>query len=69
MICGYVSTGTILEGIPPFEPPPFSTQYQNVSYNFQEMTQQYGTSLAFIPLVAVLEAVAIAKAFGEQTVV
>ncbi|XP_015838375.2 sodium-independent sulfate anion transporter isoform X2 [Tribolium castaneum] len=58
-------TGDVKSGFPPFEPPPFSTQVNGTNYNFRDMVQNYGPSLAFIPLVAILEAVSIAKAFSK----
>lgn len=56
------------EGLPRFAPPPFSTTYQNKTYNFGEMVEVYGGSVAFVPLIAILECVAIAKAFGKINV-
>lgn len=59
----FVLTGEVGEGIPKLELPPFSTTYNNETYEFLDMVEIYGSSLAFVPLVAILESVAIAKAF------
>lgn len=59
----FVLTGEVSEGIPSLDLPPFSTTYNNETYEFVDMLEIYGSSLAFIPLVALLESVAIAKAF------
>lgn len=56
-------TGNITAGLPPFRPPPFSTNINGTDVAFSEMISNVGASLASIPLVAILEIVAIAKAF------
>lgn len=56
-------TGEVSGGLPPFQLPPFSTIFKGQDYQFTDMISDYGTSLAFIPLVAILESIAIAKAF------
>jgi len=58
-------SGKIGEGMPPFGLPPFSTTHNNVTYSFTDMVVALDTSLIAIPLIAVLESVAIAKAFGK----
>lgn len=59
----FVLTGDVSEGIPKMSLPPFSTTHNNVTYGFFDIMEIYGSSLAFIPLVAILESIAIAKAF------
>ncbi|XP_048515879.1 sodium-independent sulfate anion transporter-like isoform X2 [Athalia rosae] len=59
-------TGTIAEGLPPFGLPPFSICYNNRTYNFGETVSELGSSLISVPLIAILESIAIAKAFGES---
>lgn len=59
----FLLTGEVGEGIPPFELPPFSTAHNGTEYDFGDMVKEYGSTLAFLPLVAILESVAIAKAF------
>lgn len=66
IIISFVVSGDVGEGIPNLELPPFSTTYNNETYEFLDMVKIYGSSLAFIPLVALLESVAIAKAFCKN---
>lgn len=62
----FLLTGNIKAGLPPFEPPPFS--YNNTdtgeSYTFGGMVSELGSAIIIIPLLAILENVAIAKAFS-----
>ncbi|XP_020708385.2 sodium-independent sulfate anion transporter-like isoform X4 [Athalia rosae] len=58
-------TGTIAEGLPPFGLPPFSICYNNRTYNFGETVSELGSSLISVPLIAILESIAIAKAFAK----
>lgn len=51
------------KGLPGFELPNFSTDNNGTHYEFSEMVEELGTSIIFAPLVAILECVAIAKAF------
>jgi sodium-independent sulfate anion transporter 11 len=62
-------TGNITPGIPNIILPPFSTSFGGKEYNFLEMVQELGTSLITIPLVLVLELIAIAKAFSKGKIV
>lgn len=56
--------GDITPGLPPFSPPPFSTVDKDGNYlSFGDMVSELGGALASIPLLSILEAVAIAKAF------
>lgn len=57
-------TGNITEGVPSFKLPPFSTVYNGDNYSFSDMTKELGSTIIFAPLVAILETVAIAKAFA-----
>lgn len=56
--------GDIGSGIPKFGPPPFSAVVGNQSYNFVEMVEVLGVQSVMIPFVAILETVAISKAFA-----
>lgn len=62
-------TGEIKQGLPPFGPPPFSTEFEGKTYNFIDMFKALGLSLITIPLVSILESVAIAKAFSKGKIV
>ncbi|XP_043482167.1 sodium-independent sulfate anion transporter-like isoform X1 [Leptopilina heterotoma] len=58
-------TGNITEGLPPFSPPPFSTIFNNKTYTFLDMTTTLGSSIASVPFIAILESIAIGKAFAK----
>lgn len=64
------NTGDIKAGLPPFEIPPFSIN-RTVDSNstewisFPEICSELGASIGLIPLIAILEQVAIAKTFGK----
>ncbi|KAG7212725.1 hypothetical protein KM043_012992 [Ampulex compressa] len=58
-------TGALGQGVPPFSPPPFTTTFQNRTYNLMEMTTSMGTTLFSIPVVSTIEHIAIAKAFAK----
>ncbi len=64
-----LSTGNIKAGLPSFALPPFSINRTDVSNNtewlsFPEICSELGAAIGLIPLIAILEQVAIAKAFG-----
>ncbi|XP_034243364.1 sodium-independent sulfate anion transporter-like isoform X2 [Thrips palmi] len=61
----FTLTGKIGEGFPPIGLPPFSTVFRNETYSFVEMTSALGSSLIAIPLISILESIAIAKAFSK----
>ncbi|XP_068989765.1 sodium-independent sulfate anion transporter isoform X3 [Neodiprion pinetum] len=58
-------TGKITEGLPPFVPPPFSITYNNQTSDFPTIVKGFGSSLISLPLIAVLENIAIAKTFAK----
>lgn len=57
--------GHIPPGLPSFQPPPFSAQEGNVTYSFVEMASSLGSGIVVVPLVALLENIAICKAFAN----
>ncbi|NWS82395.1 S2611 protein, partial [Toxostoma redivivum] len=59
-------TGSIPQGLPPFRPPRFSLPAPNGTVPFQSMVQDMGVGLAVVPLMGLLETIAIAKAFASQ---
>ncbi|XP_075147654.1 sodium-independent sulfate anion transporter [Haematobia irritans] len=63
------ASGEITRGIPPFKPPPFSTTVNGTTIEFNEMISNLGASLASIPLISILESIAIAKAFSKGKIV
>lgn len=62
-------TGDIQSGLPQLKLPPFSTTFNGVDYEFKDMMRALGFSLVTIPLVSILESVAIAKAFSKGKII
>ncbi|XP_050684336.1 sodium-independent sulfate anion transporter-like isoform X1 [Leptidea sinapis] len=62
-------TGTIKGGLPRFGPPPFTTVVNNQTLSFGQMLGVFGAEGLAMPLVAILESIAIAKAFAGSNVV
>ncbi|XP_036322646.1 sodium-independent sulfate anion transporter [Rhagoletis pomonella] len=62
-------SGEIVPGIPTFQLPPFHTQVNGTDVSFAGMIQELGASLAAIPLISVLESIAVAKAFSMGKIV
>ncbi|XP_058812091.1 sodium-independent sulfate anion transporter-like isoform X2 [Topomyia yanbarensis] len=58
-------TGNVTSGLPPIQLPPFSTIVNNQTYAFADMVSELGTSVIALPMIAILECVAIAKAFSK----
>lgn len=57
--------GHIPEGMPEFKLPQFQIEQENTTVTFVEMLSNYGSGIIVVPLIALLEDVAICKAFGE----
>ncbi|XP_068119627.1 sodium-independent sulfate anion transporter isoform X2 [Hyperolius riggenbachi] len=62
----FILTGKTAEGLPHFTLPPFSETIGNRTVPFSEMVQNIGIGLFIIPLMGVLESVAIARAFASR---
>uniref|UniRef100_A0A2K6ASS0 Sodium-independent sulfate anion transporter n=1 Tax=Macaca nemestrina TaxID=9545 RepID=A0A2K6ASS0_MACNE len=60
----FILTGRTAEGLPPVRTPPFSVTTANGTISFTEMVQDMGAGLAVVPLMGLLESVAVAKAFA-----
>ncbi|XP_055706994.1 sodium-independent sulfate anion transporter-like isoform X2 [Phlebotomus papatasi] len=61
----FTLTGNVVSGLPPFQPPPFTTTVNNETVPFSEMIKTLGSGIVAIPLVSILESVAVAKAFSK----
>ncbi|KAM6050480.1 sodium-independent sulfate anion transporter isoform 1-T1 [Chlamydotis macqueenii] len=59
-------TGSIPQGLPAFRLPRFSVAAPNGTVPFGSMVEDMGVGLAVVPLMGLLETVAIAKAFASQ---
>ncbi|PNI14217.1 SLC26A11 isoform 1, partial [Pan troglodytes] len=62
----FILTGETAEGLPPVQIPPFSVTTANGTISFTEMVQDMGAGLAVVPLMGLLESIAVAKAFASQ---
>ncbi|XP_027482143.2 sodium-independent sulfate anion transporter [Zalophus californianus] len=62
----FILTGQTAEGLPPVRIPPFSVTTANGTVSFTEMVQDMGAGLAVVPLVGLLESIAVAKSFASQ---
>ncbi|XP_075969188.1 sodium-independent sulfate anion transporter-like [Anticarsia gemmatalis] len=60
-----VLIGDIGNGLPKFGLPPFGTTIGNVTYTYADMFQILGYQSLVLPFVAIIETVAIGKAFAE----
>ena len=58
-------TGPITPGLPDFKLPPFEFYHstENRTVTFTEMSSELGTGFIILPLVAMLENIAVCKAF------
>ena len=77
--CVFSLTGKIEGGLPDFQAPPFSldlnithgfdigtmSQWEMKYFGFGDMVSTLGAAIIIIPVIAILESVAIAKAFGK----
>ena len=70
----FTLTGQIEGGLPSFQPPPFSLElntsteagsWELTYQGFGDMISTLGAAVIIIPIIAILESVAIAKAFGK----
>uniref|UniRef100_T1IX46 SLC26A/SulP transporter domain-containing protein n=1 Tax=Strigamia maritima TaxID=126957 RepID=T1IX46_STRMM len=61
----FTLTGEVKPGLPPFQFPQFSLQRGNETINFLQILAELESSLALIPLLAILEHIAIAKVFAQ----
>lgn len=57
--------GDIPPGLPSVQPPPFSATVNNNTYSFGEMVSNLGSGIIVVPLIALLENIAICKAFAN----
>ncbi|KAK6624109.1 hypothetical protein RUM44_010967 [Polyplax serrata] len=66
----FTLTGKIQGGLPEFRLPPFSTTLPNgnnvtVTLPFTDMVSKMGTGVISVPMISILETIAIAKAFAK----
>ncbi|XP_059145996.1 sodium-independent sulfate anion transporter-like isoform X2 [Physella acuta] len=58
-------TGKIKAGMPPFEPPKFEINKGNITMSSGELFSHLGAGLGIVPLLAIVETMAIGKAFAR----
>ncbi|XP_049869479.1 sodium-independent sulfate anion transporter-like [Pectinophora gossypiella] len=61
----FVLTGEVKPGLPTLSPPPFSATVGNHTYTFMEMASTLGSAIFVVPLLSILENIALAKVFSE----
>lgn len=59
----FILTGNVAAGYPTVQPPPFSTVVNGTTWYLGDMLREFGTSVISIPVVAILEIIAVSKAF------
>lgn len=57
--------GEVKPGLPALAPPPFSATVGNHTYTFMEMASTLGSAIFVVPLLSILENIALAKVFCE----
>ena len=62
----FILTGYIKPGLPEFNPPPFDAHIDNTTYNFVDMSSALGSGIIVVPLLSILENIALAKVFGKD---
>ncbi|KAK9746413.1 STAS domain [Popillia japonica] len=65
----FAVSGDIVPGLPAFKLPNFSTVQNNQTLTFFDMAKGLGSGIVVIPIVAVLQNIAIAKAFSVGVIV
>lgn len=61
--------GYIPPGLPDFQPPPFLVSRENSTETFLDMVSNLGSGIIVVPLIALLENIAICKAFGKKLII
>ncbi|XP_037046228.1 sodium-independent sulfate anion transporter-like isoform X2 [Bradysia coprophila] len=61
----FTLTGEVKAGLPDIKPPPFSTVVGNHTLGYGEILSHLGTGIISIPLIAIIEVIAVNKAFSR----
>ncbi|XP_037293798.1 sodium-independent sulfate anion transporter [Manduca sexta] len=61
----FILTGEVKPGLPQISAPPFSATVGNHTYTFMEMASTLGSAIFVVPLLSILENIALAKVFSE----
>ncbi|XP_014092421.2 sodium-independent sulfate anion transporter isoform X1 [Bactrocera oleae] len=62
-------SGKIVPGLPPFKIPPFHTKINGTYIGLEDMVEDLGASLISIPVIAVLETIAVGKSFSMGKII
>lgn len=57
-------TGPVATGLPEIKVPPFEIMVNNATLHFPEIITHLGSSVIALPLISILESIAVAKSFG-----
>ncbi|KAK8753432.1 hypothetical protein OTU49_004486, partial [Cherax quadricarinatus] len=60
----FIITGEVKPGLPPFHPPAFSADVNGTMLTFGDILADVGAGVVIIPIVSILESIAIASAFA-----
>lgn len=60
-----ILTGFVKPGLPSFEPPSFTTVVGNETYYFGDTVAALGSGCIVVPLLGILESIALSKVFCE----
>ncbi|KAH9645242.1 hypothetical protein HF086_012120 [Spodoptera exigua] len=60
-----IVAGEVKPGLPELSAPPFSATVGNHTYTFSEMASTLGSAIFVVPLLSILENIALAKVFSE----
>lgn len=58
--------GQVAAGLPAIKIPPFHTKIDGKTFYFTDMIQHLGTTIIALPLISILESIAVAKAFCKH---
>lgn len=62
----FTTAGDITPGLPPFHAPAFELTYNNHTYTAKEISSQIGAGFAVIPILGLVETMAIGKVFAKR---
>lgn len=61
-----IVVGQVTSGIPAIKIPPFHTKIDDKTLYFTDMITHIGTTIIALPLISILESIAVAKAFCKH---
>lgn len=64
-----ILTGHVKQGLPEVEVPPFKSKIGNETLDFFDMLSALGSGCIVVPMLSILETIAIAKAFRKYLIV